>query len=178
MVEAKKNESLGTFRDVVEAHQRGLYRLAYRLTGNHHDAEDLSQEVFIKVHAALPSFRGDSEITTWIHRIAVNTYLNKRRKKALSFMRLKSDFDLKMSATDEPVDRDAENSAIRKQVERAKGRLSPKERVALTLRFDNDYSIAEVAKTMKVAEGTVKSLLYRAVQKMRKHLAFLETERF
>ena len=82
-----------TFREVVTLHQRDLYKWAFRLTGNHHDAEDLSQEVFIKVHAGLSKFRGEAGMKTWIYRIAVNTYLNKRRKKSLSFMKLQDNIE-------------------------------------------------------------------------------------
>ena len=176
MVEATKSHAVVSFREVVETHQRDLYAFAYRLTGNHHDAEDLSQEVFIKVYASLSSFRGESGLKTWIHRIAVNTYLNKRRKKALSFMRLKPDFEVDAATGIPPSDRGAEVNALRSQVNRALQQLSRQERVAFTLRVDDECSVKEVAEAMEVAEGTVKSLLFRAVRKMRKELAFLKEE--
>lgn len=159
-----------TFRAFVEAHQRTVYYLALDLTGNHHDAEDLSQEVFIKAHRALDNFRGDASVKSWLYRIAVNTYLNKRRKKALAFMTLKDDFDLEHSAYVQP-DQDAEADRIRHHLEHAMKRLSAKERSAFVLRYRQELSIREVAETMKVAEGTVKSLLFRAVKKLRKTLA-------
>ena len=188
MIEAPKKRPAtpkldGTFREVVELHKRDLYKWALRLTGNHHDAEDLSQEVFIKVHAGLAKFRGEAGVKTWIYRIAVNTYLNKRRKKALSFMKLQDNFDdalLVNGATDgvfqrelQGTDATAESKSTRGLVDQALKHLSRKEQMAFVLRHYNELSIKEVASAMQVAEGTVKSLLFRAVQKLRERLAFI-----
>lgn len=163
----------GTFRELVEQYKRPLYALAYDLTGSHHDAEDLSQEVFIKAYRALPDFRGDAQLFSWLYRIAVNTHLNKRRKKALRFRQLWDDFS--RAERDDPAPRPDEEAAaggIRYHVDAALDRLSPGERTAFVLRHYQDLSIKEVAATMEVAEGTVKSLLYRAAQKLRDALAF------
>ena len=64
-----------TFPALVEQYQRPLYALAYDLTGNHHDAEDLSQEVFIKAYRGMDGFRGEAQVYSWLYRIAVNTFL-------------------------------------------------------------------------------------------------------
>ncbi len=182
MTDATQQQIHQTFRDVVHTHQRDLYLWAFRLTGNHHDAEDLSQEVFIKVHAALDTFRGEAGMKTWIYRIAVNTYLNKRRKKAVTFMKLQDDIEQTMQAQAggygaENVFRDTdaavESNAIKAFVDKALQHLSRKEHMAFVLRHYNDLSVKEVAEAMQVAEGTVKSLLFRAVQKLRKQLAFI-----
>ena len=164
------------FRDVVDEHQRGVYRLALQLTGHHQDAEDLMQDVFIKVHAKLDSFRGEASMKSWIYRITVNTYLNKRRKKALLFMKLRDDFDSTLTDARSNTERDAESNSIREHVHKALDLLSPKERSAFALRHYNEYSVKEVAQALEVAEGTVKSLLFRAVQKLRKQLVFLVEE--
>lgn len=174
-----QNRTELTFREVVALHQRDLYKWAFRLTGNHHDAEDLSQEVFIKVHASLSSFRGEAGMKTWIYRIAVNTYLNKRRKKALTFMKLQDNMEQAMPAQDafqhhtERTDAAAQSQSIKAFVDQALKHLSRKEHMAFVLRHYNELSVKEVASAMQVAEGTVKSLLFRAVQKLRKRLAFI-----
>ena len=80
------------FREIVETHKKSVYYLAYDLTGNHHDAEDLSQEVFIKAFRSLEHFRGEAKLNTWLLRIVVNTYINSKRKKALQAMFLREDF--------------------------------------------------------------------------------------
>lgn len=162
-----------TFRDIVEQHKRPVYALAYDLTGSHHDAEDLSQEVFIKAYRALPEFRGEAQMYSWLYRITVNTYLNKRRKKALRFRQLWDDFSHEASdgSTIRP-DQEAEASTMRQHVEAALAQLSPRERSAFVLRHYQDQSIKEVAAAMDVAEGTVKSLLFRAIKKLRTTLDF------
>lgn len=159
----------------MEDHQRSVYRLTYQLTGRHEDAEDLAQEVFIKVHANLDGFRGESALRSWIHRIAVNTYLNKRRKKSFSLMKYRSDLDETAGPSgSERTDNAAQMNSVQKHVAWALEGLSPKERAAFALRHYNELSVREVAETMNIAEGTVKSLLFRAVQKLRKQLAFMK----
>ena len=167
-----------SFREVVETHKRSIYYLALDLTGNHHDAEDLSQEVFIKAHRGLKSFRGDAQMYTWLRRIAVNTYLNTKRKKALSFMRFFGDEDEPERAPSDELapDMSAESGVLRQHVERALDTLSPREKSAFVLRHNRDLSVREVATSMDVAEGTVKSLLFRATQKLQKELAYLRHE--
>ena len=167
-----------SFREVVETHKRAVYYLALDLTGNHHDAEDLSQEVFIKAHRGLQQFRGDAQMYTWLRRIAVNTYLNKKRKKALVFMRFFGDEEeTERSPSAEPApDSSAEGTILRQHVERALDALSARERSAFVLRNYHELSVKEVAASMDVADGTVKSLLFRATKKLQKELAFLQPE--
>ena len=150
--------------------------MALQLTGHHQDAEDLMQDVFIKIHGRLDTFRGEASLKSWIYRIVVNTYLNKRRKKALSFMKLRDDFDTTLKDAMNRTEQNAESNSIREHVARAMEGLSPKERSAFALRHYNELSVREVAEALNVAEGTVKSLLYRAVQKLRKKLVFLVEE--
>lgn len=180
MIEAPKKDQGLSFREVVAHHQRDLYRWAFRLTGNHHDAEDLSQEVFIKVHAGLSGYRGEAGLKTWIYRIAVNTYLNKKRKKSHTMMPLQDNISpngaLEQSLSNDAgqIEAEADSGVIKGLVDGALQHLSPKEHLAFVLRHYNDLSITEVASAMEVAEGTVKSLLFRAVRKLRDRLAFIK----
>ena len=173
-VESKKKEE--RFSQIVHTHQRGVYRLAFQLTGHHQDAEDLAQDVFIKVHRHLETYREEASIKTWIDRIVVNTYLNKRRKKALLFMKLRDDFDQTLHTNQGDPVTHASSNVLRRRIEAALSHLSPKERSAFALRHYQEYSVKEVAHAMDVAEGTVKSLLFRAVKKLRKQLAHLAEE--
>jgi len=137
----------GTFPALVEQYKRPLYALAYDLTGNHHDAEDLSQEVFIKAYRGMDGFRGEAQVYSWLYRIAVNTFLNKRRKKALRFRQLWDDFSQRPSDADPnpETDRQAEAEVIRGHVETALRQLSPRERTAFVLRHFEQLSNAEAA---------------------------------
>ncbi len=164
------------FEDLVDQYQRDVYRLAYHLTSHHHDAEDLTQEVFIKVHRSLDTFRGEASLKSWMFKITVNTYLNKRRKKALAFMRLKEDIDPVATDPRSSPDHASQSQSLREVVDRAMERLSPRERTAFAMRHYNGCTINEVALALEVAEGTVKSLLYRALKKLRKELSSLHEE--
>lgn len=178
LAEAATSRTDLTLPEIVQSHQRALYFLALDLTGNHHDAEDLSQEVFIKAHRALDRFRGDSGIYTWLRRIAINTHLNRRRKLSLRMMRLFGEDDTSEDIPTEALSpaSEADGAVLRVHIERAMLQLSPRERTAFVLRHHQDMSIHEVAEAMEVADGTVKSLLFRATQKLQQALAFLREE--
>ncbi len=170
----QRRSTPNTFPALVEQYKRPLYALAYDLTGNHHDAEDLSQDVFIKAYRGFASFRGEAQVYSWLYRIAVNTYLNKRRKKALRFRQLWDDFS-QATRDHDPLpetDQQTEADVMRRHVNMALKQLSPRERSAFVLRHYQDLSLREVADAMEVAEGTVKSLLFRAAKKLRTSLAF------
>ncbi len=108
----------------------------------------------------------------------MNTYLNKRRKKALSYMSLFGDTTThqESASTARPPDGEAGDVRIRMFVTKALDVLSPRERSAFVLRHMNELPVKEVAASMDVAQGTVKSLLYRATQKMQQELAFLRPD--
>lgn len=166
------------FQDLVRDYSRGVMSLALDLTGNLHDAEDLAQEVFIKAHRHLDSFRGESGIYAWLRRIAVTTHLNRKRKKAVSFMRLFGDVEQReewVTGGTSPA-MGAESTDVRAHVDRALDRLSPRERSAFVMRHYQEMSTREVAEALGVADGTVKSLLFRATGKLRDSLDFLRQE--
>ena len=84
LIERAQENGVDAFRDIVETYKDRIYCLAYDLTCNQHDAEDLVQEVFIKAFRSLDSFRGDAKLSSWLYRITVNSYLNNKRKTALT----------------------------------------------------------------------------------------------
>jgi len=175
-----------SFREFVERHKQSVYYLSLDLTGNHHDAEDLSQEVFIRAHKGLSDFRGDSSALTWLRRIALNLYLNRKRKKSWAMLRFFSDSSEEDTGTSSGYDGVASESEsadagvaeriMNEHIHAAMDRLSPRERSAFVLRFLQDLSVREIADEMEVAEGTIKSLLYRAGEKMKNELNPLRVE--
>ncbi|WP_245846169.1 RNA polymerase sigma factor [Longibacter salinarum] len=174
MTSAAATQPSVAFQDLVETHKKRVYYLALDLTGNHHDAEDLAQEVFIKAFRAMDSFRGDAKVFTWLYRIAVNTHLNRRRKKAVRHMHLKEDFDREVddSGALPDTDEQAQRQQMQSHIEASLEALSPRERSAFVLKHMNGLTIKDTAAAMDVAPGTVKSLLYRATRKLRDELAF------
>ena len=92
---------MSAFRELVERYQKKIYYLAYDLTGNHHDAEDISQEVFIKAFRSMKKFRGDAKLSSWLYRITVNTGISQKRKKSVSNMQLQESFEEIVTESDQ-----------------------------------------------------------------------------
>ncbi|HET6347518.1 MAG TPA: RNA polymerase sigma factor [Candidatus Krumholzibacteria bacterium] len=167
------------FRQFVERYQREVYGLAYDLCGNHHDAEDLSQEVFIKVHRAIGSFRADAKPGSWLYRITMNAFLDSRRRKPVQIVSLHAPFD-SSSGDDHPVDvpaptagpdRVTHSARVRDDVDRALDVLSAQERSVFVMRHYHDMPIREISASLSLAEGTVKSMLFRSIRKLRDRLS-------
>lgn len=171
------------FRELVEAHKMRVYYLALDLHGNHHDAEDLSQDVFMKAYKGIKKFRGNAQIGSWLYRITLNTYLSRKRKKADSIVTLanrqdddeRDPLEKADSVTGNP-ERTAVSRGIGEHVDAALEKLTPQERAVFVMRHYHDMPLKEIASTLAVAEGTVKSLLFRSIRKLREHLSFYRDE--
>ncbi len=180
LVELARSGQLAAFRTLVERYKKRVYGLALDLTGNHHDAEDLSQEVFIKAYRSLGAFRGDAKLGSWLYRITVNMAINKRRRRAFAALIFRDDLDRPTAGQDLSAsgdaggdpERSAESGLIQLHVERALRRLPPRQRAVFVLRHYHDLPLKEVASVLSVSEGTVKSLLFRAIRRLRKELSF------
>jgi len=152
------------FDQVYNDHRSVVWRLVSRYVAGHHDKEDLFQEVFLNVHKALPRFRGDSSLSTWIYRVTVNTSLNylkkiKRHKKIQQVL-----FGLRVIHVSGPED--SPDQAIWKPLEK----LNPRQKMILLLVEVEEKSLDETAKLLDVPIGTIKSNLHRAKEIVRKEL--------
>jgi RNA polymerase sigma-70 factor (ECF subfamily) len=124
------------------------------------ETEDVVQDVFIKVFRALPEFRGESKLSTWIYRIARNEALNAREKRRAHFIPIE---DCEHLGTDEGnPEASREKRAAAERLERFMRRLDEKERLALELRYRGEKSYEEIAEIMDIPLGTVKTHIYRA----------------
>lgn len=184
MIQRLRAGDAAAFRELVERHKRRLFTLAYDLLGNVHDAEDVSQEAFIKVYRGIGAFRGEARLGSWMHRIVVNLCLNRRRKKALSEMELRENFEdgapQSLSASHPGADPEqmAEAEMMRIHLRRALDGLSPQQRTVFVLRHDEDLPLAEIGQILNISEGTVKSQLFRALKKLQEILAFYKADLF
>ena len=183
LVQRARNGEKGAFRELIELYRKKIYYLSLDLTGNHHDAEDLSQEVFIKAYRSLKNFRGDAKFNFWLYRITVNTCISQRRKKSLAAMTLQEDFEIEStpqffseSESSHNPERHAEASMMQQHINSALQQLTPRERSVFVLRHYNDLPLKEIAQILKITEGTVKSMLFRAIQRLQKELAFYRNE--
>ena len=184
LVERARNGEMAAFRDLVERYQKKIYFLALDLTGNHHDAEDLSQEVFIKAYRSISGFRGDAKFGSWLYRIAVNTNINQHRKKAFTALKPQESLEDMHQDQDEVIgvhqpihpEEQANAGLIQKHIERAMDRLSPHERCVFVLRHYSDFSLKDIAEIMSISKGTVKSTLFRTLKKLQKELSFYRQE--
>jgi RNA polymerase sigma-70 factor, ECF subfamily len=172
------------FRKLVETHRGFVFNLSYDLTGQFQDAEDLSQEVFIRMFRSLKSFRGDSKLTSWLYTVATNTWIEHARTGRFKMQKRLSPLDddtansLEHSGTlTVDPERSTESSLIRDHIQRALSILSPRERAVFALRFFHDLKLGEIAGTLGITEGAVKTHVFKAVRKMRKKLSFLVEER-
>ena len=183
LVERAKGGDAQAFRDLVERSRQNVYRLAYNLTGNRLDAEDLSQDVFIKAYRSLPKFRGDAKWSTWLYRITVNTCMDHGRTKAGKKMEssfnqeeTQAEYEVERSRDAVSPDRKAESAIIQEQIESAMNALTEQERSVFVLRHYHDFSLKQIAETLEIAEGTVKAYLFRAVRRLQEKLSFYRND--
>lgn len=168
------------FEELVVLYQHKVYTLCYHLAGNHADAEDLAQDVFIRAYGALGSFRNEADFGTWLHRITVNVWLNARRRQpqvvSLDNPVQTEDGELpRVVATDDPApEQTLELLELRVRVRRALEELSPEHRAVLILREMHGYSYEEISRILACNVGTVRSRLSRARQALRERLAAME----
>lgn len=162
------------FREIVLAHSRNLFRVAYRLTGNEEDAEDVVQETFCKAYGALGRFEGTSEVSTWLHRIAANCAVDLlRRRRGRPHHRSGRDPEETAIIADPSAgpEEAAYGSELGSRVSASLTRLSPMERAAFTLRHYEGRPIAEIARLLGLRTGAAKNCVFRAVAKLRRELA-------
>lgn len=162
------------FRAFVDRYKHQVYALAYDLTGNHHDAEDVSQEVFVRVHRSIGRFRGDAKLSSWLHRITVNANIDRVRRKRPDLMDhegLEREHAASERADRGDVAHEAAMSIAAEHVEKALDDLPDQQRTVFVLRHYHDLPLREIAESLGVTDGTVKSSLFRAVRTLRERLS-------
>lgn len=155
------------FSVLVRRHQDRLWAVALRTTGNPEEAADAVQEAMVKAFRSAAKFRGDSAVTTWLHRIVVNACLDLlRKKKARPAVPLEEDDHVGALADERPVSDPAVQQAQQMDVLAALQELPEDQRAAVVLVDMEGYSIAEVATILDCAPGTVKSRCSRARERL------------
>ncbi len=160
-----------TFEEVVEKYSAFVYNIALRMTSDPHDAEDITQEAFIDAFRAWDRFRGDSQVSTWLYRIAMNRSLMKLRKEKRSRQITQEGLeDQDVVDWREGPERAALTSELRNRLEDGLHLLPKELRAAVVLRDVQGLSTTEAADALGITESAMKARLHRGRIILRKHL--------
>lgn len=174
LLERIKSGDEAAFKEFFDVHHKAVFNLSFRLLCNLQEAEDITQEVFFKAYLTMNKFRGESKVSTWLYRIAVNLSLNNQRRKKFKHI-LSLDF---FSEKGDPQDRDPGKGPMEQLkeaeekllVDKAVDSLPKNQRVAVILNHYEELSYGEISGIMGLSVSSVRSLLYRAKQRLQKKL--------
>jgi len=170
LVSKSKNGDLQAFEELVCRYERKVYSIAYRMTGDYDDANDLAQETFLRAFRAISGFRGDSSFSTWLSHIVTNLCRDELRKRyRISVESLDQEVCLgdaevkkQIPSSDPGPDEIYEKLELQEELQSLLNTLSPEFRLALVLRDLQGFSYQEIAEQMECSIGTVKSRINRA----------------
>ncbi|GAB2823272.1 RNA polymerase sigma factor SigE [Actinocorallia aurea] len=156
-----------SWEQIVTEHSGRVFRLAYRLTGNRHDAEDLTQDVFVRVFRSLSSYTPGT-FEGWLHRITTNLFLDgARRRQRIRFDALTDEAAARLRSVDRGPAQIIDDAALDPDVQAALDSLAPEYRVAVVLCDIEGLTYEEIAATLGVKLGTVRSRIHRGRAQLR-----------
>jgi len=163
------------FAALVDEHQRYVYNLALRVMKDENEALDLAQETFVRAWMALPNFKGQSQLRTWLYRIVTNLCYNRLPGLRRSLNDLGDDVmeDIPEPAFDAPA-HEYESNETKNYLRQAIDKLDETYRLLITLRYQDELSYEEIASTLNLPLGTVKTGIFRAKAQLRNALRQLE----
>jgi len=166
------------FCELAALHHRSLYILALKYSGNHHDAEDLMQDVMLNAYRAVCQFKGMSSFRTWLAKIMVNSFLNQKRKSDPLAPAKRPDpiaDDLEPAFYSRNPGRHPERSVhdglVMQQIRELLGAVPERQRLMFLMKHQEGMTCEEIAETMGTSVGTVKKTLFRVVDRLRQHFA-------
>ena len=181
LISRLRARDLTAFEELVALFERPVYSLCFRLLGDPEEARDATQETFLKVYRGLGGFRGEAGLKTWIYRIAINQAMNqkrwwRRRKReetiSLDITRGQSDTTIGnlLPGHGSSPEAQAISSERERNVMRALGEIKEEYRIALMLREIEELSYEEIAQTLSISIGTVKSRIARGREELRRRI--------
>ncbi|HET7698891.1 MAG TPA: sigma-70 family RNA polymerase sigma factor [Vicinamibacterales bacterium] len=174
LVQASLAGDREAFDVIVERHRRQVYQLCYRFAGNHEDASDLAQDVFVRAYRSLRTFKGQSSLGTWLYRIAVNVSLNKvsaRPPRVIPVDALVTGDDPRTVSREESPSDAVLRGERAVQVRAAIARLPKKQRATLILRVYHDLPHEQIAGILGSSVGAVKANFFHALNNLKKLLS-------
>jgi len=180
LIERIREGDLSAFDELMNKHSKSIYYLAFRMTDSREDAEDIRQEVFVRVFRALPKWKPRASFYTWLRTVTMNLCIDHHRKRIRRQTKPLEDrdgnvMDIPTDSSSDPL-RKAEGEELMQKVLLAAEKLSSRQREAFMLFHYADMSLKEAAEAMDCAVGTVKAHLNRATAKMRDLLQDLADE--
>jgi RNA polymerase sigma-70 factor (ECF subfamily) len=172
IIEKCKNGDPAALEEFISAYQDKIYNLCRHMLGNEHDAEDAAQDVFLKAFQALPKFQPKASLYTWLYRIATNTCIDYKRKPVLESLFGSAEEGNRLvhdRASDDPSPEKLYQSKQTGQLlQESLDRLSPKLRAIIILKEIEELPYEEIADTLEISMGTVKSRIARAREELQK----------
>lgn len=156
------------FNELVRRYQEKVYWIARRIMGSHDDADDVVQDVFVRVYGSLKNFRAESGFYTWIYRITVNVALNALRKRKLKEFVRYDDFIRESQPDDTLADDDLLRNEYRSILQRAIEQLPAKQKLVFMMRHNDEMPYEEIAAILKTSVGGLKANYFHAVKKIQK----------
>lgn len=170
LVEAFRNGDVAGFNELVRRYQERVYWIARRTIGKHEDADDVVQDVFVRVHEGIKNFRGDANFYTWLYRIAVNVSLNALRKKRIkdfvSYDEVLAEILPSDVRTDDAIYKMEYQTVLDKAIER----LPAKQKAVFMMRYHDEMPYEEMAKLLKKSVGGLKANYFHALKKVQQYV--------
>ena len=165
----KEGQQERAFREIVDSYSERLYWHVRRFLCSHEDTDDLLQDIFVKIWSALPSFRGDSQLYTWLYRIATNETLNFLNKQKV---RSTLQFESLSSKLEEKIDEDPwfNGDSMQRLLMKAIQKLPEKQRLVFTMRWFEDLSYEDISEILGTSVGALKASYHFATEKIKTFL--------
>jgi len=170
LVERCRRGEVGAFDELVDRYKNLVFAMIHRTLPDPSSADDLAQDVFLRIHRGLPYFRGEARLSTWVYRIVVNVCMQDRGRGEQSVSL--DDANARVS-TPAAADRHANDLELRDRLEKAIAQLPPQQRVLIAAHYLRGVQYEELAEAMNLPLGTVKNQLHRAKRQLR---MLLETD--
>lgn len=173
LVTRSKAGDLEAFGELVRRYQKPVFRIVLRMVKSPDDADDLTQDTFVRAHRGLRTFKDEFDFHPWLYRIAVNqaiNFLNKRKRQAAVDLEGVPERDIKSGPEPESPLQSASRQEMLERLESALARLPEEQRTVFLLRVQEGLSYEEIAETMETPKGTVMSRLARARMALRKYM--------
>jgi RNA polymerase sigma-70 factor, ECF subfamily len=171
LIAAAQSADVEAFAELACRYERRIYSLALHYAQDPQDAEDLSQEAWLRAFRAINSFKGESSFYTWIRKITINCFLNRERSRFANWRYLfaSTDEDSRL-LQDTSMEASMEDRLLLKQVVEALGQLTPRQRLIFLLKHQEGMTYEEIAAVLGCSTGTAKKAVARALEKLREQL--------